>query len=251
MWIIGHRGASGLAPENTLAAFRLAADLGVQSIETDLHLSRDGRLVIFHDSTLARTTDGRGRLSGKSLDELKRLDAGSWFRRREPGKRAARPFAGERIPTVEEVLDFARQRDIRLYLEMKAPSGSGAEEAVVAAIRGAGALNRCHVICFDLDVLARVRQIEPAIPLGYLFSKRMRNAVSRAVDAAVDTLLPRANRVTAKLIAEAKRHDLKVVTWTVNEPKQMKKLITLGIDGIMTNYPDRLAALLGPNRAQG
>lgn len=249
MWIIGHRGASGLAPENTLAAFHLAADLGVHSIETDLQLSRDGRLIIFHDSTLARTTDGRGRVSGKSLDELKRLDAGSWFRRRVPGKRAARPFNAERIPTVEEVLVFARERNIRLYLEMKTASGSGAEEAVVAAIRAAGALDRCHVICFDLDVLARVRELEPAIPLGYLFSKRMRvrTAVDRAVDAGADTLLPRANRVTAKLVAEARRRDLNVVTWTVNKPKQMKKLISLGIDGIMTNYPGQLAALLRDN----
>lgn len=244
MWNIGHRGASGSAPENTLAAFRLAADFGAQSIETDLQLSRDGRLVIFHDRTLARTADARGRVSAKTFDELRRLDAGSWFSRRVPGKRALRPFAGERIPTVEEVLAFGCERNIGLYLEMKAPSGSGAEEAVVAAIHAAGALDRCHVICFDLDVLARVRELEPAIPLGYLFSKRMRDAVRRAVDAGAETLLPRANRVTGKLVAEAKRHNLQVVTWTVDQPKQMKKLIALGVDGIMTNYPDRLAALL-------
>jgi glycerophosphoryl diester phosphodiesterase len=246
MLVISHRGASGLAPENTLAAFRLAADLGTQSIETDLQLSRDGRLVIFHDSTLRRTTNGRGRVSAKTFDELRRLDAGSWFGRRLAGKRASRPFAGERIPTVEEALAFGQERGVHLYLEMKARSGSGAEEAVVAAIHAAGAIGRCHVICFDTAVLARVRELEPAIPTGYLFSKRLRTAAAagRAVDAGADTLLPRFNRVTAKLVGEAKRHNLKVVTWTVNKPRQMEKFISLGVDGIMTNYPDRLSALI-------
>lgn len=245
MQIIGHRGASGLAPENTLAAFRLAADLGAQAIETDLQLTRDGRLILLHDPKLQRTTNGRGLVSAKTFDELRRLDAGSWFPKRVLGKRRApRRFAREVIPSIEELLDLARERDIGLYLEIKAPCAPGTEEAVVSAIHGAGALARCNVICFDLGVLLAVRKFNPDIALGYLFDKRMPSAVARAVSAGAGTILPRANRVTAKLIAEARRHNLKVVTWTVNDAKQMKRLMALGVDGIMSNFPDRLAAMV-------
>jgi glycerophosphoryl diester phosphodiesterase len=100
------------------------------------------------------------------------------------------------------------------------------------------------VISFDLDVLARVRRIEPVLLLGYLFSKRSPDAVARAVDAGARTVLPRADRVTPELVAEARRNDIKVVTWTVNDPKEMKALMAMGLDGIMTDFPDRLAALV-------
>ena len=240
MWIIGHRGASGVAPENTLIAFCRAVEMGAQYIETDLQFSRDARLVALHDDTLQRTTDGHGPVAAKTLEEIRRLDAGSWF---HPGK-GREHFAGERIPTVEEVLAFGREHDIGLYLEIKAPRASGAEHAVVAALHAASALLRSNVISFDLGVLERVRKIEPVLVLGYLFSKRSPDAVARAVDAGARIVLPRADRVTPDLVAEAKRNDLKVVTWTVNDPKQMKALMAVGVDGIMTDYPDRLAALV-------
>lgn len=240
MWIIGHRGASGVAPENTLTAFCRAVEMGAQYIETDLQFSRDARLVALHDDTLQRTTDGHGPVAAKTLEEIRRLDAGSWF---HPGK-GREHFAGERIPTVEEVLAFGREHDIGLYLEIKAPRASGAEHAVVAALHAASALLRSNVISFDLGVLERVRKIEPVLVLGYLFSKRSPDAVARAVDAGARIVLPRADRVTPDLVAEAKRNDLKVVTWTVNDPKQMKALMAVGVDGIMTDYPDRLAALV-------
>ena len=240
MWIIGHRGASGVAPENTLAAFRRAAELGARYIETDLHLSRDARLVALHDDTLQRTTDGRGPVAARTLEELRRLDAGSWFR----GGNGQGSFAGERIPTVEEVLAFAREYDIGMYLEIKAPRASGAEHAVVAAVHAASALLTSNVISFDLGVLERVRKIEPVLLLGYLFNKRLPDAVAQAANAGARTVLPRADRVTPELVAQAKRNDIKVVTWTVNDPKQMKAFMEMGVDGIMTDFPDRLAALV-------
>jgi len=229
-----------MAPENTLTAFCRAIEMGAQYIETDLQLSRDARLVALHDDTLQRTTDGHGPVAAKSLEDLRRLDAGSWF---HPGK-GRENFAGERIPTVEEVLAFARERDIGLYLEIKAPRASGAEHAVVAAVHAASALLRTNVISFDLGVLERVRKIEPVLVLGYLFNKRSPDSVTRAVDAGARIVLPRADCVTPELVAEAKRNDLKMVTWTVNNPKQMQALMALGVDGIMTDYPDRLAALV-------
>src|ERR1700751_4542895 len=107
---IAHRGASGYAPENTLAAFRRAVTMGAGFIETDLQLSRDARLVALHDATVNRTTNGQGAVHDMTLGELRRLDAGSWF---------GSEFAGERIPTVEEILDFAKRPDLVFYLEVQ------------------------------------------------------------------------------------------------------------------------------------
>src|SRR5271169_4705269 len=156
MWVIAHRGASGVAPENTLAAFRRAAEIGAGFIETDLRFSRDARLVAVHDDTLDRTTNGKGPVAAKALEELRKLDAGAWFRAQQPDGAAAK-FAGERIPTVEEVLAFGRERDLGLYLEIKAPGASGAEHAVVGAVRAANEVGRTVVLSFDSGVIERVR----------------------------------------------------------------------------------------------
>jgi glycerophosphoryl diester phosphodiesterase len=109
-WIIAHRGASGHAPENTLAAFREAVKLGATFIETDLHLTRDAQFVAFHDANLQRTTNGTGPVRERTKAELRELDAGRWF---------DRDFVGEKIPTIEEVLKFGRDNDVVLYLELK------------------------------------------------------------------------------------------------------------------------------------
>src|SRR5438552_1771591 len=131
MWIIAHRGASAFAPENTLAAFDLAMEMGAGFIETDLQLSRDARLVAIHDETLDRTTDGRGPVSAKTVQELRHLDAGAWFNgaaaRRHSTETGKRSFTGERIPTIDEVLAFGNRRDAGLYLELKPRGPSGVE----------------------------------------------------------------------------------------------------------------------------
>ncbi len=242
MWVIGHRGASGLAPENTLAAFHKAVQLGAGFIETDLQLSRDARLVALHDDTLDRTTNGRGPVSSKTLEELRRLDAGSWFRSSD---RPANPaYAGERIPTIEEILAFGREHDIGLHLEVKATGPSGAEHAVVGALRACGEIARSVVLSFSPSVLKRVRQLEPLAMTGFLFSDRLPSPVATAVDAGARQLLPRTDRVTRELVTEAHAHDLKVVTWTADAPDEMQKLISAGVDGIITDYPDRLVELL-------
>jgi glycerophosphoryl diester phosphodiesterase len=245
MWVIAHRGASGTAPENTLAAFRRAAEIGAGFIETDLQLSRDARLVALHDDTLDRTTNGSGPAAAKTLDELRTLDAGAWFRGSRPDG-ARGKFAGERIPTIEEILTFGRERDLGLYLEIKAPGASGAEHAVVGAVRAANEVGRTVVLSFDAGVIERVRKYEPLLMTGFLFSKRMPDAVARAIGVGARQLLPRADRVTPELLAEAHENDLKVVAWTVNNPSQMKRLMSEGVDGIITNYPEELVTLLAP-----
>jgi len=244
--VIAHRGASGDAPENTLAAFRKAVEAGAGFIETDLQLSRDARLVALHDDTLDRTTNGLGPVSAKTVEELRKLDAGAWFSSDSSRGDGPRSFAGERIPTVQEILAFAREHDIGLYLEMKAPVVSGSEHAIVGALRSGNEITRSVVLSFHLGVLSQVRRLEPLIVTGYLYSAEVPDAVAvaQAVGAGTRQLLPRADLITPELVAEAHRKDLRVVAWTVNAPEQAKALAAAGVDGIITDFPGEVIALL-------
>jgi glycerophosphoryl diester phosphodiesterase len=244
VWVIAHRGASGEAPENTMAAFRRAVEAGAEFIETDLQLSRDARLVAMHDDMLDRTTNSHGPVSAKKLEELRQLDAGSWFS--NDGIRGApkESFAGQRIPTLDEILAFGREHEIGLYLELKTPAVSGAELALVAALRASDEIMRTVVLSFDLSQVAKVRRYEPLIVTGHLCDKPAPDAVRKAVEMGVRQLLPRADGVTAELLKEAHASDLKVVAWTVNEPEQAAALVAAGVDGIITDYPREMIALL-------
>jgi len=235
VWIVGHRGASGHAPENTLAAFRRAVELGATFIETDLQLSRDAHFVALHDTALDRTTNGRENVHDFTLAQLRELDAGSWF---------SAEFAGERIPTLEEILAFARATDVVLYLEIKVSEVWGAERALVAALADAKMLERVVVLSFDMATLLAVRKRNPAAMTGYLFDWPYPDAVERAIRVGARQLAPRGDLVTPALIEQAQRADLQIVTWTINEPAQMRHLAAAGVHGIMTDYPDRLVAAL-------
>jgi glycerophosphoryl diester phosphodiesterase len=231
---IAHRGASGYAPENTFAAFRRAIALGAGFIETDLQLSRDARLVAIHDATVNRTTNGQGAVHDMTLAELRRLDAGSWF---------GSEFAGERIPTIEEILEFANKHDVVFYLEMK-PSGSwGGEHALISALRESGEIARTVVISFDTAILAGVRKIEPTLMTGLLFEGHIPNPLDKAIEIGARQLAVRGDLVTPRLLKEARGHDLQVVCWTVNHPGHMRLLVQAGVDGIISDYPDRLLEL--------
>ena len=235
VWVVAHRGASGHAPENTLAAFRRAVELGARFIETDLQLSRDARLVAIHDATLERTTNGRGPVHALTLGQLRELDAGSWFHPR---------FAGERLPTLEEILAFSREADVVFYLEVKSGGTWGIEHAVVGALRRAQEAAGAVILSFDLATLAAVRRLEPILMTGFLFSRPYADATEPAMQVGARQLAPRGDLVTAELVAQARRADLPVVTWTINEPAHMRALMAAGVNGIMTDYPDRLVALL-------
>jgi glycerophosphoryl diester phosphodiesterase len=235
MFIIGHRGASGHAPENTLAAFKKAVALGATFIETDLQLSRDARFVAIHDDTLDRTTNGQGKVHDQTLAALRRSDAGSWF---------GSEYAGERIPTLEEILEFSKKNDIVFYLELK-PSGSwGGEHALIGALRESGEVARVVVICFDPTILAGLRKIEPTLMTGLLYDGQLADPLKTAVDVGARQLVVRGDLVTPAMIVEARKHDLQVVCWTVNHPAHIRLLIAAGVDGIMSDYPDRLVAAL-------
>jgi glycerophosphoryl diester phosphodiesterase len=244
VWVIAHRGASGDAPENTMAAFRRAVESGAEFIETDLQLSRDARLVAIHDDLLDRTTNAHGPVSARTLEELRKLDAGAWFHGGGSGSAQKESFAGERIPTLDEILAFGREHDIGLYLEMKTPAVSGAEHTLVGSLRASGEIVRTTILSFDADLLAQVRGFEPLIVTGFLCDETRSDVVRRAVEAGARQLLPRADRVTAELVESAHHSDLKVVTWTVNAPEQVKTLVAAGVGGLITDYPREMIALL-------
>lgn len=235
MLAIAHRGASGYAPENTFAAFRRAVAQGVSFIETDLHLTRDAHFVAIHDETVDRTTNGHGAVNELTLAEVRRLDAGSWF---------ASEFMSERIPTLQEILEFTKKNDVVFYLELK-PSGFwGGEHAMISALRDSGEIPRSVIISFDPAILAALRKIEPTLMTGLLHNGKIENPFEKAVEIGARQLAVRGDLVTPNFLQEARKRDLQVVCWTVNSPAHMRMLAAAGVDGIISDYPDRLLAAL-------
>jgi glycerophosphoryl diester phosphodiesterase len=214
-----------------MAAFRRAVQLGAGFIETDLQLSRDAHFVAIHDATLERTTTGTGAVHEHTLAELRRLDAGAWF---------GSEFAGEKIPTLEEVLELARRADVVFYLELK-PSGTwGAEHALVGGLREAGELARAVVLSFDSSTLEALRKIEPTLMTGLLVDKLDVDPIGLASKSGARQLGVRADLISPALLEKARRADLPMLAWTVNHPAHMRVLLQAGVDGIVTDYPDRL-----------
>jgi len=237
---VAHRGASALAPENTMAAFEKAVELGADVIELDLHLSRDGELVAIHDDTLDRTTDGHGPVHQRSLAELMRLDAGRWF---------GEGFAGQRIPTLAQVLDrFAGK--VPLALEIKAGSTffPGIEERVVSALRRHAAIDQAAVASFDHHALRRLKEIEPTIRTAALLVGRPVALSALAGPARANGLALEASFVTRSEVEACRAAGLKLVVWVVNDPAQMRHFIRLGVDGIITDRPDLLRLALTEHR---
>lgn len=229
---IAHRGASGDFPENTLCAFDAAITAGAVMCELDVQRTADGTLVVIHDDTLERTTDGGGQVAGSSAAVLRRLDAGRW---RGP------QFAGERLPTLREVFELARGR-CALNIELKA---GGIAAPVCELIREQHAEEATLVSSFDWPAIAEVRRIAPALPTGLLASRGVRRALDTATTMGVAALNPRHDLVDHELCIAAHQRGLKVYTWTVDDRAAMGRLIAAGVDGIMTNYPARLRALMG------
>jgi glycerophosphoryl diester phosphodiesterase len=230
-WVIAHRGASGHAPENTLAAFERAVQLGAGFIETDLHLTRDARFVAIHDSTLERTTNGTGAVHDFTLQQLRELDAGKWF---------DREFMDEKIPTLEEVLAFARSNDVVFYLELKYNAAWGMHHALVAALQNTESAARTVVISFDPRTLLAVHKLDPSLMLGLLVEDATRDPVQLAAEVGARQVCPTASLVTPPFVKKIHDQSLRVAAWTANSADEMRTLMSAGVDGIMTDFPDRL-----------
>jgi glycerophosphoryl diester phosphodiesterase len=235
---IAHRGASAHAPENTLASFRLAVEMSAKFIETDLQLTRDAKIVAMHDATVDRTTNGRGRISKMSLVELRGLDAGVKFLSVD-----GKSYKGERVPTLDEILEFAKTADVTFYLELKETQGWGFEQSLVGSLRRADAINRVVIISFDAEVLSTVKRIAPELTTGFLCEKPTTQLIEKAVAIGAKQFLPRPDKITLEIIVAAHHAKLLVVAWTVNEIEDMRTVEAMGVDGIISDYPDRLNEL--------
>ncbi len=240
---IGHRGAAGDAPENTLPAFELALRQGADGIELDVHLSADGVPVVIHDSRLERTTSGIGPVSQEVLASLRRLDAGSWFNRRYPSR--ARPrYAGQKIPLLAEVLAWVRARKCLAFVEIKQGRRvyPGIEEKVLAEIDRAAVAQFTTVISFHLPTLRRLRQMDSRIPLGIDFTRPIL-AIRRARSLQAQSVLPHWAFASRRFIARAHRAGICVLVWDLDEPQWMHRKILDGVDGVITRYPAKLAEI--------
>lgn len=223
--LIGHRGARGLAPENTLRALEAGIQAGASWLEFDVQLHPSGELLLLHDLTLDRTTDGHGLFADTGLDALRRLDAG----------------LGEIIPTLDEALDLIDQR-VRVNIELK--TWDGTAHAVAAVLRerlAAGwRAEQFLVSSFHLPELFEFRQIAPEFPVGVLLCGVPLDWAGGAAELQAESLNLSAEFVDARLVADAKARGLGIHVYTVNDPEEYRRLAAMGVDGVFTDHPDRL-----------
>ncbi|EQB35167.1 hypothetical protein M948_18890 [Virgibacillus sp. CM-4] len=233
---IAHRGASGHAPENTMAAFHKAFWMKADYIEVDVQMSKDGELVIIHDTTLDRTTDGSGLVSEHTLEEMKQLDAGSWF---------SNEYAGEKIPTLEEVLDEFRGK-IGILIELKSPElYPGIEEKVAEALKDRNMdkprNNKIIIQSFNHDSVIKTKSLLPRVPLGVLAGMSWQDVTDEEIEefaTYADYFNPNQNILNPELVERIHDKKLKIWPYTVREQEQADRLLKLGVDGIITDFPE-------------
>ncbi len=226
---IGHRGAAGHMPENTMVSFEKALELGADAIEFDVALCLDGVPVIIHDDTLERTTDSVGLVADRGSDEVRALDAGSW--RGHPA----------RVPTLEEVLVGLGDRTL-LNLEIKeSPRRADLVDACARMVDDGGLVASTVFSSFDLDALRLLRRLLPEARIGVLCVPRnLEEALSCAAEIGAENLHPPSVLVTAALIERAHAQGLRVWTWTANDPADIERLCALEVEGIFSDYPERV-----------
>ncbi|MGM0884662.1 MAG: glycerophosphodiester phosphodiesterase [Bacillota bacterium] len=238
-----HRGASGYCPENTMAAFSKALELGATGIETDVQMTRDGIVVILHDESLARTTGRHQLVKDTDYAELKALDAGSWF---------DSAFQAERVPSLEQLLELIKHTDTILNIEIK--NGivlyPEIEHKVIEAVRAFQMSDRVIISSFNHYSLVQCKRLAPEIRTGVLYMEGLYRPWDYAATLQADALHPYKYAVTPEWIAEAAGHGIGYHPFTVNEPLEMERLIDAGAAGIITDYPDRLAEVLTRKGAQ-
>ena len=233
--IIGHRGAAGHAPENTVAGFRKAAALGVRWVEFDVQQSLDGHVVLFHDETLERTTSGRGKVGSRTLSELQRLDAGAWF---------APAFQGERIPSLSEALRALAALGLGANVEIKPAQGRAAETArAVARLlqkEWPDGLPAPLISSFSAEALAVARDAAPEFPRALLARGLPADWRDRLRDLGCTGFHCAHDRLKASEAAEVIKAGYALRCYTVNERKRADTLFRWGVDSVFSDYPDRL-----------
>jgi len=243
--IIAHQGGAKLAPGNTLAAFKNAIELGVDMIEIDVHLSKDSKVIVIHDGTIDATTDGSGEIKSMTLDEIKKYDAGTWFDKK---------FKNEHIPTLDEVMEILNGK-VSLLIEIKEGDEHypGLEERVVETIHKYNATDWAFVQSFNEKTVLKVKKMDPAITTFYLLGTNFNEYYSNLADKVstgkniekkYDGIAPHFSFLNNDKVKVFHQAGFSVFAWTVDEPDDMKKIVNINVDGIITNLPDKLKALL-------
>lgn len=238
--VFSHRGDRAHAPENTLAAFELALARGADAIELDAKLTSDGQIIVFHDATLERTTDGKGRVAQKTLAELRALDAGSWF---------SEKYRGEKIPLLEEVFDAVGKK-LFMNVELKnyATPGDRLVERVCELVVKCGLQERVMFSSFLAGNLRKARQLLPGVRNSLLAAKGLAGAWARSFGFSFgnyDALNPCLADVDSHTVQRVHRLKRRIYVWTVNQPEEIQRLKSWGADGLFTDDPALALQALG------
>lgn len=231
-----HRGASGYFPENTIISFENAVELGCTGIETDVQMTSDGVLVLIHDEMVNRTTNGTGLIKDFNYKELRKLDAGSWF---------DKEYKNELIPTAEELLIFANEKNILINFELKTGIVlyPRIEENLIEMIYKYNMQSNVILSSFNHYSMFHCKEISKEIKTGLLYMEGLYEPEVYCKHVGADALHPNFYAIDKEIIANAKKAGILINPFTVNEEAVMKNLVAAGVDGIITNYPDKLNAI--------
>lgn len=231
--IFAHRGLSGRYPENTMAAFEAALQTGAHGIELDVQLSKDGQLVIIHDEEVNRTTDGTGYIRDFKYEDIKQLDAGSWFNKAS---------YGNAIPTLDEVFEWATKQNNHLMINVELKNDviryEGMEEKVLALINRYGISDRIILSSFNPESLRKIRMLDSDIQIGYLILGMQKNAVTVAENIGANAIHCEAVFALSEYGQKAIERGLPLRVYTINTLSEGEKLLAAGTEVIMTDYPD-------------
>lgn len=243
--VLGHRGVRGHASENTLASFEQGIQMGATMLELDIHLSRDQQLVVIHDATMDRTTDGTGLVSDMTLEEIQQLDAGAWF---------GPEFAGERVPTLQQVIDLVKGR---AYLNVEIKVGGFGQDRIVYpeivdlltdVLTASGMEDDVVVSSFHQPYIKDLKQKLPGVRVALLHQKPVDNLFVMAAEEGWEAVHTHVSLIDEAFVAAAHEKGLRVRAWNPNDAETMRRLIELGVDGIGTDFPE---VLLEQARAAG
>ena len=231
MLVIAHRGASGYAPENTMASFRLALEMGAKAIELDVHQTSDHQLVVIHDEDLRRVARRKVRVRDVTREELSSIDVGSWF---------DSCFSCERAPSLADVFDLTAGK-VELHVEIKKGSKlyPGIEERLVDMIQSRGAWETTVISSFDHAALYSIRSLDARVRIGYLLGLTGMKTAYREIDQLrAESLNMSTRQANARKMRECQARGLRTLVYTANTRKELARLARLGVDGVFTNFPE-------------
>jgi glycerophosphoryl diester phosphodiesterase len=234
--VIGHRGAAGEAPENTLASFQLALEQGADGIELDIHLSKDGEIMVCHDPTIDRTTNGNGYIVEMDAEEIKRYDAGGWF---------SDQYAGERIPTLAEVFNLVPEH-IMINIEIKYAYQGQLETKLIDLLSARNRLENIVISSFDHKCLQRLKKAAPEVKIGLLYAANLIDHAGYAKQLGVDvySIHPNYQLIEQADVLNAKAAGLQIYPYTVNSVNDYRSMLEFGVSGIITDFPRKLVQFL-------